>query len=110
MRATDIKVASGGELWIGSRKDKNGGDSCRYESKADISLYGLENGYIPKDEEGSKMENSEFGWRFLWAHQGSGKFSHKRVVSETIIFKPISRTLTAYHFNIGKITTIFSKN
>ena len=71
LRATDIRVAWGGELWIGSRK-------CRYESKADISLYGLENGYIPKDpnnkDNGSKMKNPGFGWRFLHASKGSGKF------------------------------------
>ena len=77
MRATDIRVAKDGELWIGSRNDKDGGDSCRYESKADISLYGLENGYIPKDpnnkNNGSKMKNPGFGWRFLQASQGSGK-------------------------------------
>lgn len=73
LRATDMKVADNGELWIGSRSD-----GCRYEGKADISLYGLENGYIEKDSQnkdnGSKMKNTGFGWKFLWANAGSGKF------------------------------------
>ena len=70
LRATDIKVAAEGELWVGSR-------SCRYQGKADISLYGMENGYIPKEltkDNGSTMKNTGFGWRFLWATEKSGKF------------------------------------
>ena len=64
MRAFDIEIKNGGELWIGSR-------NCRYHGKADISLHGKETDYSKKKNDG-KLEAAHVGMKYLWARQKSG--------------------------------------
>ena len=62
LRALAIKVASDGELWIGSR-------SCRYQGKADIVLYGnLED----------MEEHHQVGTKYLWLASGGTVELHGR--------------------------------